>query len=358
MATTSSSVGNTVPNRSHSSTSSRSVGNAVPNKSYASAASTFRNQSRSVSRGRRGKRSNANPNQVGSTKRPRQNHPYKIEIWHKKEGKRAPISLEDWRQMDTLLCISAAEKVRKEGPPSKGGMGLKNWTQHTHPGSDKASQLPEEERYGHAILRFSTLNAQEWYRPLVEAALGTDRDGELMQLSLEADSDDSRARYSGSVLYREFTTLGDSEEERNDLLLRIIMSAIDEPYAVDEPQKCEIFGGRLLRSEEKDNLWSVTFKVPKLVETALDNILLGQRYGILPTAICPVRFLKQKNAETTEEKLIEATNELKVQDKQPGRGKSPRNSDGETPQPQTKIAATSGSVGNSVPNTEMETDDI
>ena len=325
------SVGNTVPN-----TQSAVVGNSVPNMTYAKAASLARpQQSRSVSRGRRGGKRNGQAENQGSSKRPRQNHPYKIEIWQRKEGKKAPISLYAWRQMDTLLCISAAEKVRKEGPPT-GGIGLKNWTQHTHPGSDKASQLSSEDRFGHAIIRFSSLNAQEWYRPLVEAALGTDQDGEMMQLSLDAESDDSRARYTGSVLYREFTTFGENEEERCALLLRIILAAIDEPYAADE-QKSEVFGGRLLRSEDKENLWSLTFKFPPVVETALDNILLGEKYGILPTAICPVRFLKQRKSETPEQKLIEATNRMKVQSTVvPGRGKSTRSSDGETPQPHSK----------------------
>ena len=280
------------------------------NATYASVA----HQDRSVSRGRRGKRSNSTQGQDGQGgKRSKQNHPDKIEVWLRKDGKKAPIDLAAWKQMDTLLCIAAVDKVRKSGPP-KGGIGMKNWLQHTHPGSDKATRLHPSRRLGHAIIRFSTLDAQEWYRPLVEEALGTDEEGELMQLSLDAESDDARARYSGSVLRYEFTTLGDTDEQRNSLLLKLILSAIDEPY---EERDSEISRGRILSTDGKEDLW----RFLSLTETALDNILLNQRYGILPTAVCPVRLLKQKRAETPEEKLIEATSQMKVQ---PGRGKSPR----------------------------------
>ena len=107
-----------------------------------------------------------------------------------------------------------------------------------------------------------------------------------------------------------------------------------------EGEHPEISGGRLLSTAGKEDLWSVGFRFPPLVETALDNILLNQKYGILPTAICPVRFLKQRKSETPEEKLVEATNRMNVQTN-PGRGKSPRSSDGSTPQPKPKVALAS-----------------
>ena len=239
-----------------------------------------------------------------------------------------PISFAAWRQMNTLLCIAAANKVRSEGPPT-GGMGVKMFVQHTHPGSEKASQLPHEERFGHAVLRFSTLAAQEWYRPLIENALGTDQDGNLMKLSHEAESDDDRARYTVSLLAYEFETCGNTEEERTSFLIHIILAAI----GAGKPEDCGTFSSRVLSTEGKEDLWSVGLKFPPLVETALDKILLSQRYGVLPTAICPVRILKQKKTGVAEEKLVEATLNLKVQ---PGRGKSPRNSDGSTPKPAEK----------------------
>ena len=211
---------------------------------------------------------------------------------------------------------------------------MKNWIQHTHPGSEKASGLPAEERYGHTIIRFSTHEAQEWYRPLVDAVLGTDEDGELMKLSLDAESDDARARYTGSVLSYEYTSLGDTEEERNMFLLKVILSAINEPY---EEQPSEISGGRMLSTAGKEDLWSVNLRFPSLTETALDTILLNQRYGILPTAVCPVRLLKSKKSETPEEKLVEAASRMNVKT-HPGRGKSPRESDGSTPKPAEKGA--------------------
>ena len=204
--------------------------------------------------------------------------------------------------------------------------------QHTHPGSEKAAQLPHEERFGHAVLRFGTLEAQEWYRPLVIEVLGTDQDGNLVQLSHEAESDDDRARYTVSLLAYEFETYGNSEEERTAFLIKIILAAI----GVGKPEECGTSQSRILTTEGKEDLWSVGLKFPPLVETALDKILLNQRYGVLPTAICPVRILKQRKTASAEERLIEAARNMKMQ---PGRGKSPRDSDGSTPKPAEKEAA-------------------
>ena len=207
---------------------------------------------------------------------------------------------------------------------------MKNWTQHTHPGIEKASELPPEERMGHAVLRFSTLEAQEWYRPLVRAALGTDADGNAVQLAEDAQSDDPRARYTASLLNSNFITFGDTEEERKDLLMKIILAAI----GVGTLEECGTNPSRMLTAEGKEDLYSIGLRFPPLVETALDKILLQQRYGILPTAICPVRFLKQRKTETPEERLVSATNNLKMA----GPGKSQRSSSGSTPKPVAKAA--------------------
>ena len=303
----SSTAGNTIP----STTKDSAAGNSVPGTA-----------SRSVSRGRRGKRLGPTFAQAAA-KKPRQDHPFKMEIWQKTDQKKVAISLAAWQQMDTLLCISAADKVRSQGPP-KGGIGMKNWIQHTHPGSDKSSQLKPEERFGHAILRFSTIDAQDWYRPLVQAALGTDQDGNLMKLDLDAESDDDRARYSASLLNSNLITFGDTEEERTELLLKIILAAI----GIGKREECETLSSRIIHTEGKDDLWSIGIKFPPVVETGLDKILLGQRYGILPTAICPVRFLKQRGTVSAEEKLVSATSKMVI----PGPGKSQRKSSGTTPQ--------------------------
>ena len=328
---------------------SSSAGNTVPGNgpTYASAA----RQSRSVSRGQRGGKRTGQKQDQGEAKRPRQDFPFKTEIWQRKDGKNQPISLEAWRQMDAVLCASAANKVRSQGPP-KGGIGVKMWTQHTHPGSEKASTLPPAERYGHAILRFSTMEAQEWYRPLVAEALGPDQDGQLIKLSIDVESDDPRARYTGSILHYEFSTMGESEEERTAFLLKIVLSAIN----VDTPEESTIFGGRLQETEGKEDLWAASFKFPPLVETALDKILLGQRYNVLATAICPVKFLKQKKAETQEEKLIKATTRMNVQSgANSGRGKSPRSGSSSGDTPPTKVHVSSGSAGNGGPSGSSET---
>ena len=259
------------------------------------------------------------------SKRPRQNAPYKIEVWHKAEGKNAPLSLASWKQMNTLLCANAATKVRNEGPPV-GGIGIKNFVQHTHPGSEKASELPNEERKGHAVLRFSTLAAQEWYRPLITEVLGHDQDGNLMKLALEAESDDDRARYTASLPKYEYESIGNTDEERQDSLISIILAAI----GVGKQEDCDISPPRILTAEGKEDLWSIALKLPPTVEVALDKILLNQRYGTLPTAICPVKVLKQKRTTTAEERIIEATRNMAMY---PGRGKTARDSDGSTPKP-------------------------
>ena len=311
-------------------TSPTSAGNAIPSPSNLAAGNNVpgTGRSRSVSRGQRGKRGGPTFAQAAAKKpKQRQDHPFKMDIWQKADGKKAAISLAAWQQMDTLLCISAADKVRSQGPP-KGGIGMKNWIQHTHPGSEQSSQLPPEERFGHAILRFSTIDAQDWYRPLVQAALGTDQEGNLMKLDLDAESDDDRARYSASLLNSNFITFGDTEEERTGLLMKIILAAI----GIGKPEECGTLSSRILHTEGKDDLWSIGIKFPPVVETGLDKILLGQRYGILPTAICPVRFLKQRGTVSAEEKLVSATNKMMI----PGPGKSLRKSSGSTPQPGAK----------------------
>ena len=115
-------------------------------------------------------------------------------------------------------------------------------------------------------------------------------------------------------------------------LFFIVMQIAIAAIGVGKPEECAMSSARLLTSEGKDDLWSIGIRFPPLVETALDKILLHQRYGILPTAICPIRILKQKKTESPEERLIAATNKMAI----PGPGKSQRNSSGETPQPTAK----------------------
>ena len=115
-------------------------------------------------------------------------------------------------------------------------------------------------------------------------------------------------------------------------LIKIILAAI----GVGKPEECGTSPSRILTTEGKEDLWSVGLKFPPLVETALDKILLNQRYGVLPTAICPVRILKQRKTASAEERLVEAARNMKMH---PGRGKSPRDSDGSTPKPAEKEAA-------------------
>ena len=57
--------------------------------------------------------------------------------------------------------------------------------------------------------------------------------GEMVQLLADVDSDDSRARYTISLLNRDFAVLGESEEEKNKLLVQMIGAAIKHSGMAD-----------------------------------------------------------------------------------------------------------------------------
>ena len=278
-------------------------------------------RSRDSSHSRRGRgtkrqRHNGNPHPVnwggGKQKKNRPNHPFKIEIWQQdKDGEKAPISLSTWQQMNALLCTEAAKKIRSSGPP-EGGMGVKNWLQHTHPGSEQASLLPANERFGHTVLRFSSLSAQEWYRPLVDMVQGKDNTGNQVHLVQEVDSDDLRAKYSATVAYLDYETFGDNQKQRDAFFYEIIMYAIGINKSNILMEECGIASSRVIKQEGKPLQWSLGLKLVPMAESRLDKIILDERFGILPTALCPVKILKQKNTVTKEDLLAVKTKEMGI----------------------------------------------
>ena len=244
-------------------------------------------------------------------KKPRPNHPYKSEIWQRSpDGEKTPISLAMWQQMNAMLCTEAAKKVRKSGPP-EGGIGVKNWLQHTHAGSEEASKLPANERFGHVVLRFSTISAQEWFRPLIDMVLGKDNTGGEVHLMQEVDLDDDRARYTATVPLLEHETFGDNFPERDSFLFDIILYALGIKKNDPIRKGCSTFETRTYQSQDPNKpyqaAYSLGVKLPAELEAALDRIILGQRFGILPTALCAVKIFKQKKSMTPEERLARET---------------------------------------------------
>ena len=263
------------------------------------------NQSRGRSASKRpggnGKDGNSGP----PNKKKRAFYTFKLNIYQGTSGsnqkEKLPISLPAWRVMNGKLCAAAAAKYRSDGPP-KGGVGQKHWQEHSD-GTRKTSELPEEERFGHAVIRFSTAEAMEWYRPLIWAVDGTTQDGTIITLKEEDESDDDRARYVCSLPAADFKQFGNTKEEAETLLRTVIIDAIGIRNGSDLARNCEYYSSFLFQEKGKDDLWKAGLKLPPQVEAMLDTILMGEKFGILPTAITSVRVLKKQNSLSVEKRL-------------------------------------------------------
>ena len=274
-----------------------------PTTQVKSFANAVQQQSRSSSRA--SKRSNKDGNGPPKKKK-RVFYDFKINIWNRQlEGDlRDPISLADWRIMNTQLCTAAASKVRSCGPPN-GGVGQKHWQEHSD-GTKKTSELPDTQRFGHTVIRFSTLEAQEWYQPLVDSVLGIAQDGRAIKLTTEVEQDDDRARYVFSLPAVDFHAFGKTKEEREVLLKDLILAALD-PEIINigvttmiEPKDCQVYSSFLHQERNKEDMWKIGMKFPTLLETKLDAILQGEKFGILPSAITGLRVLKKQSSGTRE----------------------------------------------------------
>ena len=240
-----------------------------------------------------------------------------MEIWQLgADGEKVPISLAVWHQMNALISTEATKKIRSEGPP-QGGMGVKNWLQHTHPGTEKASLLPPNERFGHVVLRFNTLSAQDWFRPLVEMVEGKDGAGNQVHLIQEVDSDETRAKYSAAIDLTEYETFGDTQKEKDTLFYEIIMFALGVDKLSSLMHECGTYSSRYLKQDGKPDQWCLGIMLVPMLESRLDKIILDERFGTLPTAVCPVRILKQKNTMSKEDLLAARMNATGINPENP-----------------------------------------
>ena len=192
---------------------------------------------RERSSSRASKRSNKGGNKGGNgppSKKKRVLYDYKINIWNGQGAVKEPISLADWRIMNVQLCAAAAGKMRSCGPP-KGGVGQKHWMEHSD-GTKKTSELPDTQRMGHTVIRFSTIEAQDWYKPLVEMVLGIAQDGKPIKLITEIEEDDGRARYVFSLPAADFHAFGKTKAEREELLVDSVLAATGAERAIIGPK--------------------------------------------------------------------------------------------------------------------------
>ena len=281
-----------------------SRGNHARSRS-ASRASTTRSAQTYAQAAAGSKRSNAKGNGPPNKKK-RVMYDYKINIWNHKEGQQSPISLADWRIMNVQLIVAATAKLKEEGPP-QGGIGQKHWMEHSD-GTRKTSELPDSERMGHTVIRFSTIEAQDWYQPLVDAVLGTAQDGSSIKLTTEVEANDGRARYVFSLPAADFIAFGDTKREREFTAKDLILGGLGViPDDGDEDDKlCKIYSSFLFQEGRREDLWKIGAKFPTVLETKLDAILRGEKFGILPTAITGVRVLKKQSSTTGEERISRA----------------------------------------------------
>ena len=244
-------------------------------------------------------------------KKKRVMYDYKLNLWDRRDGEKKPITLANWRIMNVLLCEAAARKLREDGPP-KGGIGQKHWQEHSD-GTRKTSELPETERIGHTVIRFSTMEAQSWYQPVVDSVLGTAQDGSSIKFATEVETKDGRARYVISLHAADFTAFGNTKEEREGTLMESISGALEEivDYGNKDEDCCQIYSSFLFQDKPREDMWKIGVKFPTLLETKMDAVLRGEKFGILPTAITSIRVLKKQNSTMEEDRINRISQALK-----------------------------------------------
>lgn len=233
---------------------------------------------------------------------------YKLNLWDFRDGQKKPISLSDWRIMNAQICTAAVLKLKNQGPPC-GGVGQKHWQEHSD-GTIKTSKLSDSERFGHVVIRFSTLEAQNWYDAITSTVLGTAQDGKKIQITSEIEAKDGRARYVFSVQEADFTAFGSTHEEREDTLKLLIFSGSGLANSKSSKEdldainaKTSIYSSfvfqeknRQEKNRQREDLRKMGMKFPFEYETQLDTILQGENFGVLSTSITPVRVLKKEDS--------------------------------------------------------------
>ena len=321
-----------------------------------SASTAGRHRSSSTARGGRGrsrsraaaKRQTANsgPSSSGplNKKKKRVMYNYKLNLWDRRDGERTPISLSNWRIMNVLICEAATRKLVEHGPLN-GGVGQKHWQEHSD-GTRKTSELPDSERFGHTVIRFSTKEAQDWYEPLVDSVLGTAQDSSEIKLTTEVEANDGRARYVVSLPAADFKAFGNTKRGREITLRTLILAALGESTDDGEEDQdlCHIYSSFLFQEKVREDMWKIGIKFPTVLETKMDATLRGEKFGILPTAITSVRVLKKQNSSTEEEKISQALKKTELEpSRSPSRSlsrdsKRGRNESGEDPMNPKKVA--------------------
>lgn len=277
-------------------------------------------------------------------KKKRVMYDYKLNLWDWQDGERKPISLSNWRIMNVLICEAATRKLVEHGPLN-GGVGQKHWQEHSD-GTRKTSELPDSERFGHTVIRFSTKEAQDWYEPLVDSVLGTAQDSSEIKLTTEVEANDGRARYVVSLPAADFKAFGNTKRGREITLRTLILAALGESTDDGEEDQdlCHIYSSFLFQEKVREDMWKIGIKFPTVLETKMDATLRGEKFGILPTAITSVRVLKKQNSSTEEEKISQALKKTELEpSRSPSRSlsrdsKRGRNESGEDPMNPKKVA--------------------
>ena len=159
---------------------------------------------------------------------------------------------------------------------------------------------------GHTVIRFSTIEAQEWYRPLVDSVLGIAQDGKPIKLTTEIEEDDGRARYVFSLPAADFHAFGKTKGEREELLVDSILAATGAERAIIGHKEVPLYSSFLHEEKNGQEMWKCGMKFPALLETKLDAILQGEKFGILPTAITSIRVLKKQSSGSGEARISRA----------------------------------------------------
>ena len=240
-----------------------------------------------------------------TSKKKRITYDYKISLWDCSTGQQKPISLADWKVINNQITRAATKKLKDHGPP-QGGVGLKHWQEH-YDGKKKTCELPDNERFGHAVIRFTTVDAQNWYHAVASSVLGTAEDGSTIKLSSEIESKEGRARYIFTLPETEFNSFGNTKEEREDILKFLIYGATGMSTVGDSNiqinAECSVYSSFLFQEKNRENIWKMGMKFPFEMEYTLDSHLKGEKFCILPTAITGVGIQKRENSKAMNKKL-------------------------------------------------------
>ena len=149
---------------------------------------------------------------------------------------------------------------------------------------------------------------------MITLVRGKDSTGKQVHLVQEVDSDDGRARYTATVPHSDYETFGDTPKQRDTFFFEIILYALgaNKDNIGRASEDFDTISSRYIKQDAKPPLWSMGLKLTPDIESKLDKIIIDERYGILPTALCPVRILKQKKSPTPEDRIVQETEAMQI----------------------------------------------